>query len=62
MSESTNLYDPTWSAWRAYKTLFARWYCYSGHAAAKRVLGESSSEIWAMSAYYQKRDVSLVAD
>jgi len=25
MSESTNLYDPTWSVWRAYKTLFTQW-------------------------------------
>jgi hypothetical protein len=24
-SESTNIYDPSWSLWRAYRTLFRQW-------------------------------------
>jgi hypothetical protein len=24
-SESTNLYDPAWPIWRAYRTLFRQW-------------------------------------
>ena len=38
-SESTNLYDPTWSLLRAYRTLFAQWRALFEIGAANRALG-----------------------
>ena len=66
MSESTNLYDPSWSCWRAYRTLFAQWYWLFriGNAAAQQGAPVSRlADIWRDGrAYYSERDVSLVAD
>jgi membrane protein DedA with SNARE-associated domain len=39
MSESTNLYDPSWSLWRAYRTLFRQWALLFRIGAANRRRG-----------------------
>jgi hypothetical protein len=42
-SESTNLYDPTWSLWRAYRTLFTQWSLLFQIGAANRRNGFAAS-------------------
>lgn len=42
-SESTNLYDPTWSLWRAYRVLFKQWRLLFQIGAANRARGEQPS-------------------
>jgi hypothetical protein len=42
-SESTNLYDPSWSLLRAYRTLFRQWNCLFAIAAAARRQGAQPS-------------------
>jgi hypothetical protein len=39
LSESTNLYDPSWSLWRAYRTLFRQWALLFRTGDANRRLG-----------------------
>ncbi len=65
-SESTNLYDPSWPLWRAYRTLFAQWAILFriGRANARRghpVLGWPRL-LRLLRTYYRERTVQPLAD
>jgi hypothetical protein len=45
-SESTNLYDPSWSLWRAYLVLFRQWALLFRIGRANRALGHRSWTVW----------------
>lgn len=44
-SESTNLYDPTWPLWRAYRTLFCQWALLFRIGAANRSRGHKPATV-----------------
>ena len=66
-SESTNLYDPSWSLPRAYRTLFAQWAaCFAiGDANRKQqnLTPPRPIPLWRrIRAYYKQRRIDLLAD
>jgi membrane protein DedA with SNARE-associated domain len=65
-SESTNLYDPSWPLWRAYRTLFRQWALLFRIGAANRALGHRPVGVWELAAlvwrHYRERRVDLLAD
>jgi membrane protein DedA with SNARE-associated domain len=65
-SESTNLYDPSWSLWRAYGTLVRQWALLFRIGAANRDLGHqpvSVAELLGLvRGYYRERQVDTLAD
>ncbi len=65
-SESTNLYDPTWSLGRAYRTLFRQWSLLFRIGQANRLRGHQpigALELLALVlGYYREREVVLLSD
>ncbi|MBI5863633.1 MAG: carboxylate--amine ligase, partial [Planctomycetes bacterium] len=65
-SESTNLYDPDWSLFRAYRVLFRQWKLLFEIGAANRRLGCRPSRLGSVlkdvRAHYRDRRVSLTSD
>ncbi|MCC6357337.1 MAG: VTT domain-containing protein [Phycisphaerales bacterium] len=65
-SESTNLYDPSWSLVRAYGVLFRQWSILFDIGARNRRLGHPASRLRSIlrdvRAHYRDRRVSLVSD
>lgn len=65
-SESSNVYDPTYGVWRAYRTLCAQWSIAFRIGAANRRAGHPLSslrELWrATREHYRERSVSTLAD
>jgi hypothetical protein len=65
-AESTNLYDPSWPVWRAYRTLFRQWALLFRIGAANRDLGHRPVSVLRLLAlvrdYYRHRTVSPLAD
>jgi hypothetical protein len=65
-SESTNLYDPSWSLLRAYRTLAAQWRLTFQIGAANRARGHKPVEladlIGLIRSYYRDRKINLLAD
>ena len=65
-SESTNLYDPAWPLWRAYRTLFRQWALAFRVGAANRARGHRPVGVLDLlrliRAYYRDRVVSPLAD
>jgi membrane protein DedA with SNARE-associated domain len=65
-SESTNLYDPSWSLWSAYRTLFRQWSLLYRIGAANRKRGHVASSPLALfrlvRRYYGERRVDSLAD
>lgn len=65
-SESTNLYDPSWPPWRAYRTLFRQWSLLFqiGHAA--RSTGRQPITLRGLASllrqFYRDRTVTTLAD
>jgi membrane protein DedA with SNARE-associated domain len=66
MSESTNLYDPTWSLWAAYATLCRQWELLYRIGAANRRRGDRPTRIGELLRvvfhYYTNRRVAALAD
>lgn len=65
-SESTNIYDPSWSLWRAYAQLFRQWAILFEIGSRNRRLGHRATPLGTLwrevRAYYQQRQVDLLAD
>ena len=65
-SESTNLYDPTWPLWRAYRTLFRQWSLLFRIGHANRRHGHQPISVWALLAllrdFYHTRHVEPLSD
>lgn len=65
-SESTNIYDPTWSLLRAYRVLFGQWRILFEIGARNRDTGRRVSTLREVIrdslAYYRNRRVSRIAD
>ncbi len=65
-SESTNLYDPSWSLWRAYRTLFRQWALLVRIGAANRARGHAPvtlRELFVLvRAHYRDRTAAALAD
>lgn len=65
-SESTNLYDPSWPIWRAYRTLFRQWALLFRIGDANRQLGHRPATIPELLAllrtHYRNRTVNPLAD
>ncbi|MEO1236353.1 MAG: alpha/beta fold hydrolase [Planctomycetota bacterium] len=66
-SESTNLYDPSWSLLRAYRTLFRQWsLCFAIGAANRKRLGltpPGAFDLWRRTRrYYKQRKIDPLAD
>jgi membrane protein DedA with SNARE-associated domain len=65
-SESTNLYDPSWSLPAAYRTLFRQWALLYRIGHANRQRGHAAAGIgellWRVLAYYRGRRVDPLAD
>lgn len=65
-SESTNLYDPSWPLWRAYRTLFRQWDLAFRIGAANRRRGHRPVGPWELVRllyhHYRDRTVSALAD
>lgn len=65
-SESTNLYDPSWSLLHAYRVLFRQWRILFEIGAQNRARGVSSSSLRRVVAesrvYYRERKVDLLSD
>ncbi|TWT44134.1 SNARE associated Golgi protein [Phycisphaerae bacterium RAS1] len=65
-SESTNIYDPSWSLFRAYGVLARQWSILYAIGAQNRRLGHSPSRLGRIiadaRAYYRDRRVNLPAD
>jgi membrane protein DedA with SNARE-associated domain len=65
-SESTNLYDPSWSLGRAYRTLFRQWSLLFRIGHANRLLGHSPVTLRELAAllrgYYRGRSAAALAD
>ncbi|QJW93060.1 VTT domain-containing protein [Frigoriglobus tundricola] len=65
-SESTNLYDPSWSLWRAYRTLFRQWELLFRIGAANRALGHAPIRVRELfrviRSHYRDRAVTALAD
>jgi membrane protein DedA with SNARE-associated domain len=65
-SESTNLYDPSWSLWRAYRTLFRQWSLLYRIGDANRRRGYAPAAVLALLRlvidYYRRRRLDPLAD
>lgn len=65
-SESTNIYDPTWSLWRAYRVLMRQWAVLFAIGAQNLKRGVAAPTPWRMlgeiRAHYRARHVSALAD
>ncbi|MCK6456394.1 MAG: VTT domain-containing protein [Phycisphaerae bacterium] len=65
-SESTNLYDPSWSLLRAYRVLFRQWSILFEIGDRNRRLGHRASALTRVitdaRAYYRERPMMLLAD
>lgn len=65
-SESTNLYDPSWPVWRAYRVLFRQWALAFRIGAANRARGHRPVGVVPLlrllRAYYRDRRVSALGD
>ncbi|MBY0458560.1 MAG: VTT domain-containing protein [Gemmataceae bacterium] len=65
-SESTNLYDPSWPLWRAYRTLFAQWALAFQIGAMNRARGHRPVGVVELlrliRAHYRDRRISPLAD
>ena len=65
-SESTNLYDPSWPIWRAYRTLFRQWALLFRIGDANRRRGHrpaTLAELFALlRTHYRDRTVAPLAD
>lgn len=65
-SESTNIYDPSWSLPRAYRVLFGQWRILFEIGARNRAAGHGVSTIREIMrdarAYYRNRRVNMIAD
>jgi membrane protein DedA with SNARE-associated domain len=65
-SESTNLYDPSWPLWRAYRTLFRQWALLFRIGAANRLRGHRPVGVWEFVnlvwRHYRERRVETLAD
>jgi membrane protein DedA with SNARE-associated domain len=65
-SESTNIYDPSWSLVRAYRTLYRQWALLYAIGARNRSRGTRPSRMWplwqAIRSFYRTRQVNLLAD
>jgi hypothetical protein len=65
-SESTNIYDPSWSLFKAYRTLFRQWALLYAIGAANRDRGETPTTIGALLQllrdYYRERRIDPLAD
>ena len=65
-SESTNIYDPRWSIWRAWSLLMRQWAILFEIGARNRQRGARASSLWRLITdarmFYARRDVDLVAD
>jgi membrane protein DedA with SNARE-associated domain len=65
-SESTNLYDPSWSLWRAYRTLFRQWALLFRIGAANRARGHRPVSVrellGLLRSHYRDRRIDALAD
>lgn len=65
-SESTNIYDPSWSLVRAYRTIFQQWHILFRIGAANRSRGESPSRLSELLrdafSYLRTRRITTLAD
>jgi len=65
-SESTNIYDPAWSIWKAYATLFRQWSLLFRIGHENRQRGQSPLSLIRLLIlirnYYRKRRVNSLAD
>jgi pimeloyl-ACP methyl ester carboxylesterase/membrane protein DedA with SNARE-associated domain len=65
-SESTNIYDPSWSVFQAQRTLRHQWRLCFEIGAAHRRLGLKPKPLWKLLRdvfrYYRERDVAMVSD
>lgn len=65
-SESTNVYDPSWSLLRAYRTLFAQWAILFRIGAMNRRLGQRGSSLFSLFrdviGYYRAQRPQALAD
>lgn len=65
-SESTNIYDPSWPLWRAYRTLYRQWAILFEIGAHNRAAGHPVTPlrtIWRETrAYYRRRRIQLLSD
>jgi membrane protein DedA with SNARE-associated domain len=65
-SESTNIYDPTWPLWRAYRTLFRQWALLYRIGHANRQRGHEPTPVWTLLRcvfdYYRVRRVDPLSD
>lgn len=66
VSESTNLYDPSWPLVRAYRTLYHQWHLLFQIGDANRRRGIQPTGVAALArsvfAYYRGRHIDLLAD
>jgi membrane protein DedA with SNARE-associated domain len=65
-SESTNIYDPSWSLFAAYRTLFRQWSLLYRIGAASRERGHAPTGVWTLLrlvfGYYRGRRPDPLAD
>ena len=65
-SESTNIYDPSWPLWEAYRVLFAQWRLAYEIGSRNRDLGQTVAPLRAVldeaREFYRHRHVKLIAD
>jgi membrane protein DedA with SNARE-associated domain len=65
-SESTNLYDPSWPLWRAYRTLFRQWAVLFRIGRANRDRGHPAATVRQLlgliRAHYRGRTVAALSD
>ncbi len=65
-SESTNIYDPSWSVFQAQRTLRHQWRLCFEIGAAHRRLGLKPKPLWKLLRdvfrYYREREVAMVSD
>ncbi len=65
-SESTNIYDPSWPLWRAYRTLFRQWALLYRIGHANRLRGHASTPLRTLLRtvfrYYRGRRIDPVSD
>jgi membrane protein DedA with SNARE-associated domain len=65
-AESTNIYDPEWSAWRAWRVLFRQWSLLYALGAANRRRGFAAAPAGALLRqlrdYYRNRVIAPLAD
>lgn len=65
-SESTNIYDPTWTLWRAYRTAMRQWKITFRIGYLNRKAGHRATSAWTgvreIVRYYRHREVEWLAD